>query len=276
MKKRWAMPSRYLIESSIVRSVIGVGSKAQAALVANQVGANRMSSSTYLRMEFVRGAICPMAEMAAVIRNSDSIKYAMNFLSNTFKVRNAKIYVVVAGILLEKSIPRTPKAWAETVASEAIKWLRRFDAKLKDRTRNYCACERGGWTFEIDYNRLLNELSMACLEFKEPVANCGVNRFLDLGNSKSEASQLIAKIPPKGVLAVDELRELQKAQMVISCGECKKIGDAIIALEQPRSVHLLYSDKAFDTLIAATGTTGTKVPSPVAAERAANPRLPSL
>jgi hypothetical protein len=270
------MPKRFLIESSVARSAIGIGSPAQIEAVSAATDKGHLTSSTYLRMEFIRGMICAMTQMAAVIRNCDTCEQASSYLSQDFSTRDMKVYVQVAGMLLDRSVPRTPTAWAETIASEALRLLRRFDRVLKNRIKNKSACQIGGGNPEVDYDTLIDDLNAFCREFLAPVQDCEINGWLDLTDPQSEACLMTDRLASAKIAAIDQLRELRSTARHITCRECSKIGDAVIALEQPNTAPLVYSDNAFDTLCADLSKPFVKIPSVVTLERGANPDLPSL
>jgi hypothetical protein len=53
----------------------------------------------------------------------------------------------------------------------------------------------------------------------------------------------------------------------ITCKECERVGDAVIALEQTKGFTLLHIDKSFDVLCTARKMPHQKIPSLRAAER---------
>jgi len=216
-----------------------------------------------------------MARMAAAVRNFDDCTQAFAYLSQDFSVRDMKVYVQVAGMLLDKSVPKTTTAWAETIAREAVQFLRRFDKKFASRLRNRSRCQIGGGKPEIDYNTLVDDLNSYCREFLTPVTNCEVGTWLDLANSRSDASSLIKTLAGT-IKSVEHLADVKANKTHITCRECVKISDAVIALEQPESITLVYSDNAFNALCHELGKPGLQVPSAVKAERDANPNVPPL
>lgn len=270
------MSKRCLIESSVVRSVLGFGSSAQAKEIRAATDGAELWSSTYLRMEFVRGVVCSMAQMAIVVRRFDTCAQALSYLSNDFSVRDVKVYLQVAGRLLDMSVPKTTTAWADTIASEAVKILRRFDKKFPSRIRNKSRCQIGSRNPKIDYDTLIDDLNSYCRDFLTPVTDCEVNAWLDLANARSDASALIKVLMGAAITSVDQMADMKANETHVTCRECVKISDSVIALEQPESVTLVYSDNAFNALCPALHKPGVQVPSAVAAERAANPDVPPL
>jgi hypothetical protein len=270
------MSRRYLIESSVVRPVLGFGSSAQAKEIRTATDGAELWSSTYLRMEFIRGVVCAMARMAAVVRNFDNCTQAFAYLSNDFSTRDVKVYAQVAGLLLDRSVPKTTAAWAETIASEALKILRRFDALLTRRIRNRSHCQIGGGKPEIDYNTLINDLNSYCRDFLVPVPDCEINAWLDLANSASDAPSLLKLLAEAKIASIDHMADMKMNKTHITCRECVRLSDAVIALEQPQSITLVYSDNSFNHLCPALNKPGLQIPSAVAAERAANSDVPPL
>ncbi len=76
--------------------------------------------------------------------------------------------------------------------------------------------------------------------------DCDVNDFLGIGNPTGRGASLVFEETTRNLDSVKEMAKLLKRGDRFSCGDCRKIGDAIIALEQPPDVCLVHIDRAFN------------------------------
>lgn len=138
---------------------------------------------------------------------------------------------------------------AEELASLAIRSIERFDEVFPSRVPNTCRCKIGGMTpGSINYNNLLDDLHRFSESFKTPVTDCEVNTFLGLSRHRGSTSKLLSD---EGVMKLPlwkTLAKLRDENVWITCTECARIGDVIIALEQPRSWCLVHVDGSFNEL----------------------------
>ena len=82
---------------------------------------------------------------------------------------------------------------------------------------------------------------------------CKIDKFLNL-RKPSKASKLLelSDISEK-MSAGKALAKLKETGKGITCNDCKKIGDIVIALKQQAAWSLVHIDSAFDILCQATG-----------------------
>lgn len=100
----------------------------------------------------------------------------------------------------------------------------------------------------IDYNHLMDDLRNFYSEFRTPVTNCEVNAFLNLTGTHSRARKILEDNNARKLKVSLALQDLRGKSKWITCKECKRIGDAIIALEQPASWIAVHVDKSFHDL----------------------------
>ena len=161
-------------------------------------------------------------------------------------------------------------AWLR--ASQAIRIIESFDDVFPKRIPNHCGCQVGAMNpTKIDYNNLLNDLHLFYESFSTPVQACEVNHFLGLNEKRRRSTTLLANDKVLGVSAGKHLTKLRDDAKWITCTECMRIGDAIIALEQPGSWCLVHLDRSFDVLSETLGRPHLRIKSVAAlnAERLA-------
>ena len=271
------MAKTALIESSVVRSAIGIGSTAQKKAIEAEAGCRTLSSLTYIRMEFIRSFLQPLAQMAGVFTAHRSIREATNYLSQHFAKRQPKEHERILGIIIDKATPPTPTSYAEACVSIAEQALRKFDKVFAHIHKNHCGCKIGSMKFRPRANNRVEDLLLFVQEFDTGVSDCEISDWLQLDSGRSATRKLLAAIPPSDrIAAVDALREIWTSGERVNCGSCRRIGDAVIALEQPMTSLLIHCDAAFDTLSEQTGKDAKKVGSVTALDRESIPDLPPL
>ena len=135
---------------------------------------------------------------------------------------------------------------AEEIGRLAIHWLKTFDRKFKERIANTCGCQIGNKTLHIDYNTMLKHLNEFQVEFSDSVTDCQVNDFLGVGEKEGRGRSITGEESLSGLDSVKNLSKLLDIGKRFVCNDCRKIGDAVIALEQPQSHCLVHLDKAFN------------------------------
>ena len=97
----------------------------------------------------------------------------------------------------------------------------------------------------IDYNTMLKDLNVFYEDFKDPVDDCPVNEFVGIGDPAGRGQALVAEKSTQKLDSVKNLAELLAAGHRFVCDDCRRIGDVVIALEQPADVCLVHIDQAF-------------------------------
>ncbi|MBL7037138.1 MAG: hypothetical protein ISR77_00840 [Pirellulaceae bacterium] len=114
----------------------------------------------------------------------------------------------------------------------------------------------------VDYNHFFDDLRRF-VGSVDVVSDCPINEFL--GFSKhGRAPRLLEIEHIHKTKSGKQLAKLYEATKWITCTECARIGDAVISLEQPKTVCLVHIDHDFKVLCAATGREN----KPILSERA--------
>ena len=117
---------------------------------------------------------------------------------------------------------------------------------LPDKTPNQAGCLIGLKRPSIDYNTMLKDLNDFYEEFTEPVSDCPINEFVGIGSSQGRGPALLSEESLQKIDSVRQLTTLLEAGTRFVCDDCRKIGDAVIALEQPEDQCLLDLDNAYN------------------------------
>jgi len=173
----------------------------------------------------------------------------------------------IATCLDQKGAMENTRVMALEFIRNASFRLRRFDRVLKRRTRNRCGCEIGSRVLTINYNAPFDSLR-EFLASVDVVDNCPVNEFLGLGRASGRAPRLLEVDDVRNDTSSGaNLKKFQDGKKWITCTQCKTIGDAVIALDQPQTHVLVHIDKDFKILCQALDKQNQQVLSERAAER---------
>lgn len=242
-------PMKLLIETSAVRAAVGASMTEQESRLRELVGEGELWASCYIRKEFIARWIADAVRMATTIAQCNSVADALIYMEQDFSPRNVKgMVAMIADLLRARGVLQNSQQAAEEVASDAVRLLKAFDRILGRRINNTSKCERGSAKPEVDYNNLLRSLVKFYEAFQVPVADCGVNGFLALSKENGRASKLLNDERTRRLDSASNLRELRAGGTWITCKECRKIGDVIIALEQPSGWTIVHVDEAFAVL----------------------------
>ena len=158
-------------------------------------------------------------------------------------------------------------AAAEEIGSQALACVKLFDRIFASKINNTCKCQIGARPLVADGNHLLEDLYKFYTEFQEPITDCEVNGFLNLSNDHSRVQTLFSDANARKCDSVMQLQEYAASNKHITCRECGKIGDAVVALEQPASWCLVHLDKAYKALCPALGREQKAIASLQAVEK---------
>jgi hypothetical protein len=256
---------KYLVETSALLPAIGASTASQCRHYADVVRDGTAWTSVYISKEFIWAFFCELAYAAFFISQRTSVKDALVVLANRFSIRNIKVDLIALATLLESNrAMHSPSIAAEELGSLAIKWLKTFDREFKQRIPNELGCRIGHKRPGIDYDTMLQDLHEFYADFAEPVDDCPVNDFLGIGDPDGRGQKLVSQAETKKLDAVRNLAKLLEKGSRFVCDECKKIGDALIALEQPEDLCLVHSDHAYNKFCHALERTHKPIKSVIA------------
>jgi hypothetical protein len=238
---------KYLVETSAVPAAIGASTAAHCRHYTEVVRDGRRWTSVYIRKEFIHAFFCELAYAAFYISQRTSVRDSLVLLANRFSIRSIKVDVIALGILLDQQkAMHNPSIAAEEIGSLAIRWLKTFDRLFRDKIPNQAGCLIGLKKPTIDYNTLLKDLNGFYEDFTEPVSDCPINDFVGIGSSEGGRPALLSEESVQKIDSIRQLTMLLEAGRRFVCDDCRKIGDTVIALEQPEDQCLLHLDNAYN------------------------------
>jgi hypothetical protein len=265
---------KYLVDSAAVRPAIEKSTPQHFEEFRKATADGTLWSSTYVRMECIRLWICAYIRTAILIDSYHSVSAALVRIEQDFHGRRIKASMaVLADYLATRGVDHRPRAAAEEIGRLAVRWLQRFDKVFASRIPNSCKCQIGGSALQVDFDHLLPDLRSFYESFREPVTDCEVNAFLRLGARRGRTGRLLASDDVLKLRVGEQLARYRDQGSWITCTECSKIGDAVIALELPKPYTLVSADASFLALCKSLGRSVKQIPSVVAVDRDAYPDL---
>ena len=244
--------TKYLIETSAIPVALGESTPRHCEHFNASVADGALFVSIYVRMEFIRRWIRDYIKLAALIDHFRNMADALDYVNQEFGIRRVKaLNHLVSVVLRQEGEVLNTRAMAVEVARIAVAKLRQFDRDFVSRIPNTCGCRIGGKKLQVDFNVLFEDLR-AFLRSMEVVHDCPVNDFLKLGKPGA-AQRLLQHEKACKTDAGAALSKYHAAASHVTCKECQRIGDAVIALEQPNYCCLAHIDRAFNDLCEATG-----------------------
>ncbi len=252
MSKKSNKPA-YLIETSAVLVSLGESTPAHCQHFAGEVRDGDLHTSIYIRMEFIRRWILDYIRMAATVDQVSNLHDTLFDLNQDFGIRSVKTQNhAIALLLKEKGRIENSRIAAIELGRLAFAELKKFDRRFRSEyPENRSGCRVGGKKLKVDFNDLFSDLREFVASM-EPIDDCTVNEFLHFGGD-GPAHRLLEVHEVHKTKAGKQLAKLLAKGKWITCKECARIGDAIIALEQPPGFCLVHIDKDFKILCSVTG-----------------------
>jgi hypothetical protein len=260
--------TKYLVETSAIPVSLGESTAAHCDHFAEQVADGTLHTSVYIRKEFIHRWVRYYIEMAFTADHFSDLPSALFHLNQAFSTRDIKTENhAIAVLLQQKGRINNCRSMAKELGRLAVGELKRFDRLFQSRTRNTCGCQIGGKELKVDYNYFFDDLRRFVTSIGV-VTDCRVNEFLGFSRHGS-APRLLEVEGVHKTKAGKELSRLYEERKWTTCVKCAKIGDAVIALEQPNSFCLVHIDHDFKVLCSATN----RPYKPILSERAIEKRI---
>jgi hypothetical protein len=279
-KKPHSKPAtKHFLDTSVARPLV-VGTKPYKEYFASTLGGENLYVSRFVQMEFRRSFITNIVNFYFVLDmpSIDTIEDALTFWSHRYKASELKAVISFTGKLFnaEKLDATDPKDKAKALLSIG-RILRRLQAKFSlfaDTGIDSTRCARAAVSLDINLASLTRDLRDFIENFNDVHtcrSKCRVDYFL-LNKYRSSVEDFIKagkgvtkKTGAQGFLdIVDNLEEiLAGGPSECSCKRCEKIGDAIIALDAPRTFTLEHTDLSYNHLCSSLGQPHQQHPSEI-------------
>lgn len=238
-----AKANKVLVDTSLVPAAMKASTPDHCKEFRNTVGDANLFSSVYIRNEFLKRWVCSMIRFAHIASQCSSVKQFWFYVGQDYGGRNLKTHTFAMG-LAAKSIgaAESPNELAEEFVHIVQGLVKKFDRVFNSMINNSCGCQIGGLPLKVDVDEWKVDTGAFYEKVMAKIEDCDVNRFVNLGAPVSNASKLLKDARSKKVVAAENMREIQNAGAKITCTNCRKVGDVVIALEQPGPFILVHGD----------------------------------
>jgi hypothetical protein len=245
--------TKLIIETSCIPVALNESSDSHRVHFDKAIGDGEIWSSVYVRKEFIQRWIRTYIHVAFLINHYGTLDEALGYIEEDFSPRTIKTWMhALRGMLGQQGSLINQKAAAKEVGRMAILKLKKFDRLFRRRIDNSCGCRAGGKNLVVDHNSFFESLRRFVADIDD-VKNCPVNEFLNFKNDRGPANMLLKDVAAAETSAGKSLAKYAKIASEINCNRCSRIGDAVIAMEQPPSYQLVHIDGAFLYLCRASG-----------------------
>jgi hypothetical protein len=217
-------------------------------------------------MELRRSFLLNVIAFYFLLRQSGvkTLSDALHIWSNRFKTSEAKAVLQLVAELARawQSVGMPPPSKSKVIQQLGL-YIVRIEGKIRmgfkntgvDRTR----CERARILLDNDLKDFPSQLKQFADAFEDAAgcrAKCKINAMIltqrqsQVRDYVTHAASLPSNAETTGYKDVSQnLGEiLSKGASACSCTRCGKIGDAVIALDTPRTMQLEHVDKSFNQL----------------------------
>lgn len=253
-----AKKAKILIDTSCVLFALDRG---LAPAVAKQLPLPKRAAayytSQYLRMEFFRRWIITGIEVYFQALLTDDFDDALAYHSQSFSPREVKVVLMWAAKFGKSLPPTSSKEKVEWFGDEVLKFARAYDILFSKSVSAKSGCKLGELSLDShcptraqalqDFHERFTSQDKACnleglFQFEK-----GCPRLkMVLKASKEDVPD--AKARRALTLLKKALCKFIQGKLNLTCRNCSKIGDAIIAMEQPRTHTLYHTDHSFSAL----------------------------
>jgi len=217
-------------------------------------------TSPYLRMEFLRRWIIDGIRLYITARQREAgIAGAIAYWSNGWG-RRPTVVGHWAAIYANRKVrsDTTPQDETEQFGRLVYTCARTYDLALgRMISTASTGCKKGQLSFSHDWETIRDSLKDFFNRFTSDDFTCRLGQLLRLERGCPAARAFLEATWPKGVPSNtrsdlsklrDNLTALIEKSQPPDCRGCSKLGDLLIALEQPPTWTLYHTDRSFDTI----------------------------
>ncbi|MDZ7962907.1 MAG: hypothetical protein RMY34_34430 [Aulosira sp. DedQUE10] len=257
--------TQHFLDTSVLRSLL-LSTQAYKQYFESQFTDQPLYISNYVQMEMKRSYLINLISFYFVLRleTINNIGDAIALWSNRFKTSELKaILQLIPQLFSTHQLNFSSHQDKETALSVLAIYIKRFELILRKKFNNTnidsTACARALVPLTLDLKNPAVGLKQFADEFGDVEtcrSKCQIDQFLlvqyrdEIEQLVEQASQLPKNSNTRGFIKIAQnLKEiLVQGAVACNCKRCEKIGDAVIALNAPRSMQLEHTDNSFDYL----------------------------
>lgn len=213
-------------------------------------------TSQYLRMEFIRRWIITGIEIYSHARVTKDINETFQYFSHRFSSRENKIVLQWANRYIKSIKDEPPGDCVEWFGWEIYSFALKYDETFQHMVQPKTGCKRGQLEMDTESLTRLEMLRDFYERFTSCEHTCKLEELLDIKNACPRLRR-VRQASPKNVPTEckksfsklqAELEKIIKHGRAPHCDKCHKIGDILIALEQPPKTTLYHVDYSFSAI----------------------------
>jgi len=254
---------KHFLDTSVARPLL-LSSSAYRAHLDSELSGNGRYISPYVEMEFMRGFVLPVMNFCATLEMASigSFDDAIALWSNRYQIREIKsVLVFLAQVVgsqdLDGADPADKSRIIAILASVVRRTVLNFRKQFTNNGTDPTRCSRAKLKFEIgteDPDTDMREFAAAFDDKKQRRAKCSVDKFVlsRYVRQRDAISKYLNQLPD--LKRNDQYKKVagtfatmvEKGPDSITCDQCSKIGDAIIAISFPSTMRFEDTDASFD------------------------------
>jgi len=260
------MPKRFYLETSVIRSRLIGHTSIRNSLIKKLENQTRITSP-FVKAEFNSGFICDLIEFYFVVSESKSIKDAIKYWTEDYRIRKIKnVDFAIADAFI--GINDTDITHGLFKLRALIKVITiSFNCLISRYDKNETCCHLAAVNLDFASHKTVNDTERAFVRFYEFYRKsthedkCKVVVLFD------KSKEILKKIHEVGAgkqsfeKQQKGLDEIKSGKRKLTCSTCRIIGDTIIALECPNYAILLSLDSIFEDLCKVMGLKCEIIPS---------------
>ncbi len=256
--------SKHFLDTTIVRSQLHGTTRTREYFKA-EFGDSPLYISDYVLMEYRRGYLSYVISFYSALSfpTYNTVADVIKVFGQSFSSREVKaVLTLVTELLSTQRIDLDKPSHKEKASSAVAVYIRRIESKLRRSFKktgvDSARCQRAKIDFNLNSNTFAEDVRKFISDFDDTKtcrSKCNIDHFF-LQKYRREIGKYIEQTPTikksanKGFHdVIDRVNNLnQKGSESFNCNECSKIGDAVIALDAPRTMRLEHTDRSFNAL----------------------------
>jgi hypothetical protein len=262
------IPHQSFLDTSVLRSFL-LGTETYRNYLQQALDNRSPHISNYVQMEMRRSFLVNLIAFYFILslETIPTLNDAISFWNNEFKASRLKAFLqflpelttLIQANQLDSSNPNDKEKILYLIGL----YIKRFELILRRKfpstEPDATACTRALIPLQIQLDEMAQGLKAFLEKFEDTKtcrAQCRIDQFLLQDHRISLEMYIQQAIQLKQSKENQSFREIATSLQAIlesgakacSCTRCGKIGDAIIALDAPRTMQLEHSDRSFDYL----------------------------
>lgn len=256
------------LDTSVLRSLL-LGSETYKKYLREELNNRTPYVSKYIQMEIRRSFLLNLISFYFVLRlpTISTLDDAISFWNNQYRTSKLKALIQFTPALIDlinahklsSSNPDDKDKILYVIGLYIKQFERLLRKKFPDIGKDATRCTRALIPLNVKLDAIADGLKQFLEEFEDTQAcreKCRVSDFLlvdfrlEVEEYVQQALQLKKNQDNQGFVkvAANLQKILEGGAKACSCSKCEKIGDAVIALDAPRTMQLEHIDRSFNYL----------------------------